>query len=160
MKENSRLKSFLASIPTVSIEDPKNDLVSRSKFNFSYFSKVDQAGQDFKDWSHDELIDLCEKLTHFSREPLSHWQKTKAGGGKGHFMEVYKVYPAKSKFPLPSHVPHQALWARFRLDRGTRLVGFILPIGYDRKSHNCGTFYDCNTFYVVFLDRDHEFYPM
>ena len=61
-------------------------------------------------------------------------------------------------FKPPTYVPHQARWARFRLEYDIRLAGFVIPGEYNGKEHN-GTKmrFDCNTFYVVFLDRDHKF---
>ena len=87
------------------------------------------------------------------------------GGSKGnrkkrqHILEIYDRYPAKSEFIEPKTVPHQARWARFRLEGKVRLIGFVLPNDYDGQEH-VGTKrrFDCNTFYVVFLDQNHLFY--
>lgn len=160
MRPNTKKIGFLASIPIISIHDISNDLAKRAKFNFSYFCEQPQAGQNFNGWTNEELVGLCEKLVNFSREPLGYWEKTRAGMGKGHVFEVYDSFPRKSNFDEPPHVPHQALWARFRIDRATRLVGFVLPSEFDRKEQGCGYLFDCNTFYIVFLDKNHDFYLM
>jgi hypothetical protein len=81
------------------------------------------------------------------------------GKGGGTVLSIYGAFPQKSKFCHPKHVPHQVCWGRFRLDFSGRLVGFILPAEYDGKYHaKTGKRFDCNTFYVVFLDANHSFY--
>lgn len=160
MKPNKRKISFLASIPTISIESQDNDLARRAKFNFSYFIRQAQAGQAFDEWTNDELVELCNKFVAYSREPLAHWEKTRAGMGGGHILELYKKFPDRSNFTEPTHVPLQAIWGRFRIDRATRLVGFVLPVDYNGTKHHCGHLFDCNTFYIVFLDKNHDFYLM
>lgn len=159
MKANTRKIKFLESIPVVSILVDDNDLAKRCKFNFSYFVSQPQAGQEFSDWTHEELIDLCEKLKDFSREPLEHWFKVRSGMGGNNILSKYPCFPPHSKFTHPKNVPFQAIWTRFRLDRGTRLIGFTLPDEFRNVDHPCGHKFDCNTFYVVFLDKEHQFYP-
>lgn len=158
MKPNRKKLNFLASIPTVSIDDTSNDLAKRAKFNFSYFICPPEAGQSFDGWSNEELVDLCQKLVIYSKETLDHWQKVRAGMGGGHVLEVYKNFPRRSNFKEPLHVPLEALWARFRIDRATRVVGFVLPSIFDKSMSKCGHLFDCNTFYLVFLDKNHDFY--
>ena len=157
MSENSRKDRFLASIPEASIDLPEDTLTKRCKFNFSYFCKQ-VAGQSFAEWDHRDLIRLLEKLREYSTMPLSHWQNQRVGAGGNSVLEIYGAFPQKSDFSHPKHVPHQARWGRFRLEQAVRLVGFVLPPGYHDQVHPCGSRYDCNTFYVVFLDADHRFY--
>ena len=48
---------------------------------------------------------------------------------------------------------------RFRLDWAGRLCGFVVPHEYSNMvQSNNGHQFDCNTFYVVFIDDNHEFY--
>ena len=40
-------------------------------------------------------------------------------------------------------------------------IGFVIPEEFSNKNSSCGSnsvSYDSNTFYVVFLDREHRFY--
>jgi hypothetical protein len=155
--KNSRKDSFLSSIPTATIDCDKDKLATKCKFNYSYMDFSQEAGQDFDDWSPVHLLMLSKKLVEFSRESLSHWAQRRAGGGK--VLVVYPKFPENSDFIHPKSVPHQAQWARFRLEKKIRLIGFLVPEAYDGKKHgNNGFRFDCNTFYVVFLDRDHRFY--
>ncbi|MBU1537422.1 hypothetical protein KKF84_19055, partial [Myxococcota bacterium] len=83
-----------------------------------------QAGQDFKDWSHKQLYELFEKLKHFGEHSIKHLQLQKHG--KQHTLEVYGAFPAHSQFSLPAHVPDDVRWARFRLEGANRLIGFVV----------------------------------
>lgn len=148
---NSKKNAFLASIPTTSIDEKSNNLAARCKFNFSYFT-VQPRSQDFPDWTHKNLSDLFSKLKEYSKEPLLHWSAQRV-------LAIYGAFPTKSNLAFPKHVPHQAVWGRFRLDSASRLAGFILPKDYDKKfQHMNEHTFCCNTFYVVFLDENHDFY--
>jgi hypothetical protein len=67
---------------------------------------------------------------------------------------------SKTDFKFPKRtVPHQARWGRFRLGAKARLIGFVVPDEYRVKIHSGTNMkFDCNTFYAVFLDRDHTFW--
>jgi len=156
--KNSRKDAFLAQIPKVSIDDLHDTLAGRSKFNFSYFD-VQEAGQSFEGWSHEQLYKLLEKLKHYSAEPLKYWMSQRCGAGSRKILTFYDQFPSRSSFKRPVHIPHQAIWGRFRLESAVRVVGFVLPSEFDKKLHpGTGYVFDCNTFYVVFLDAEHKFF--
>ena len=159
--KNTKREAFLNNIPCISIDDVSNNLAKRCKFNFSYMDFSQSAGQKFEDWSKEQLSKLLNKLHDYGKESLKYWksQKINSGRAKQNVLEVYDKFPNRTDFTRPKHIPHQALWARFRLERMVRLIGFVLPESYHQKKH-LGTkeFYDCNTFYVVFLDANHKFY--
>lgn len=155
---NSGKDKFLLSIPTASIELPEDTLHSRCKFNFSFFEKQ-AAGQDFSDWSKEGLVSLFTKLKDFGKQPLEYWMHQRVGKS-GTVLAIYGAFPANSSFSVPKSVPHQAYWGRFRLDWSARLCGFIIPSQYEGKIFQKGGKMFCsNTFYVTFLDENHEFYP-
>ena len=62
ISKNSRRDSFLNNIPCVSIDDVKNDLTNRCKFNFSYMDFSQPAGQRFEAWTQMELAKLLNKV--------------------------------------------------------------------------------------------------
>lgn len=156
---NSKKRGFLDSIPQCSIESIEDKLAHKCKFNFSYFDNAQEACRDFPDMSQEDLLKLIEKLKEYGRFSLEHWAREKIGHGKNHVLEIYPCFPKKSDFKHPKHVPHQAQWARFRLDRTTRLIGFTLDKEYDGKQQNKSGFLFCsNTFYIVFVDPEHNFY--
>ena len=151
---NSRKDSFIKSIPLDSLEEVKADICSRCKFNFSYFDANQKYATDLEGWDENNLQLFFSKLKLFSRFPLSHWQHKVIGSHKNHVLEIYGAFPKKSCFKHPPHVPSDVDWARFRLDRKKRLIGFTIP-----KSHCVNnTFFDENVFYIVFLDLEHKFY--
>jgi hypothetical protein len=154
--KNTKRDHFIDDFPTVSLDSLDNNLTTRCKFNFSYFDNTAPA-QDFGQWDHNNLTKLLNKLKEYSCESLDHWKATPCKSG--HILEIYKNFPSKSDFKLPRHIPIQAHWGRFRLERMVRLVGFILPDNKRDEAHpRTGLRFDCNTFYVVFLDANHQFY--
>ena len=151
--ENSQQLKFLAAIPldSIDIEAEVHSLSVKCKFNFAYFD-AQKAGQAIQDWTEAEVKNLFEKLRHYSKESL-------IGLSKQEDFVNYKNFPKKSDFKHPKHVPNDVEWARFRLAAKVRLVGFIVPAHLHGKQHKTtGGVFDKNTFYVVFLDREHRFY--
>ena len=158
----SRLSSkFVESLPEVIIETSKINV--KCKFNLSYLDDDQPAGQKFFRWSHDtgisSLTNLLTKLKEYTYQPLNYWKNERAGGGGLKVLEYYGDFPKKSDFSHPRHVPSDAHWARFRLGNKVRLIGFV--ISKDSIKHlteDEQQKYDHNTFYVVFLDKEHKFY--
>lgn len=156
---NRKKDSFLKSIPTASLDSDSDCLSKKCKFNFAYMDFNQPAGQKFKDWSQGQLSKLLDKLHSYSKETLKYWTNERIGSKANKVLEIYGNFPKNSEFTHPKHVPHQVTWARFRLESSVRLIGFVLPQEYDKKKHPQMNFYfDCNTFYVVFLDANHKFY--
>jgi len=157
---NQKRDSFLSSIPTASIENKNDTITTKCKFNFAYMDFGQEAGQRFSDWGKKNLEELFEKLHHYSKDSLKYWETKRLGSGSNTVLEIYGTFPTnKSDFKFPRNIPHQAMWGRFRLEGRARLIGFVIPQEYDKKLHkNTQTFFDCNTFYVVFLDANHRFY--
>lgn len=153
---NRRKGSFLAQLPENELSSRGDLLTARCKFNFHYFVPG-APGQDWADWGLDGLSKLLRKLQLFSEKSLGEWENEKAGGLR--LLAFYNDFPVKSAFARPKQVPHDVRWGRFRLEQKIRLVGFVVPT--DKKgSVHCGTgqVFCANTFYVVFLDRDHQFW--
>ena len=158
--ENKRKTNFFKAIKALpSLEDETNNLTIRCKFNFSYFDSSQGAGQKFIDWTHKQLCELLGKIKEYTAKPLDYWRNQRVGKGGLKIHEIYGGFPTKSDFVRPKHVPHQAQWGRFRLGWKRRLVGFTIPTELHKTPHKkTGEFFDKNTFYVVFLDRDHKFF--
>lgn len=158
---NSKKNKFFEKVIKTSLGSEHDDLVSRCKFNFSYMDFDQDAGQTFKDWGEDKLVKLLNKLTEYNKSPLMYWRNQRVGSKSQNVLEIYGSFPKKSDFVHPAHVPDEVLWARFRLESAVRLIGFILPPEYNNKKHiSKDMYFDCNTFYVVFLDENHKFYKI
>ncbi|NOQ36166.1 MAG: hypothetical protein GQ569_09765 [Methylococcaceae bacterium] len=160
---NAKKNKFLKTVPQSDIET--SNIATRCKFNFSYFDANQPAGQDFSDWDSDSglnsLATLLNKVKDYTREPLSYWREQRVGGGGLKVLAYYGAFPKKSDFTPPPNVPHDVSWARFRLGNKVRLIGFVIPEKFSNKDSSRDSnkyYYDCNTFYVVFLDREHVFY--
>jgi len=153
--QNTKKRDFLNHLPVSSLDN--NDINQRCKFNFSYFDSSQDAGRNFKDWPAIQLEKLLNKLKDYSCSPLLYWQNARCGAGGLKILEVYGGFPKKSDFKHPQHVPYDVSWARFRLENMVRLVGFVIPKDIAERCKEHKTL-DCNTFYVVFLDREHKFY--
>lgn len=155
--DSTRKDKFLKSIPVNGLD--AGIITDRCKFNLSYFDNSQVAGQDFTGWSHDELLKLLEKLKHYTASSLDYWRNQRVGGGGLKVFEVYGNFPKRSEFTHPKHVPHDVQWARFRLENMVRLIGFVIPRGIEcKKDVVLKEAFDSNTFYIVFLDKNHKFY--
>lgn len=156
---NAKRETFLGSIPTASIDANDDKLTTKCKFNLAYMEIGQAAGQSFDDWDKNQLTQLLSKLHSYSKESLDYWSKLRIGKKGNTVLEIYGNFPTKSDFTHPKHVPHQALWARFRLESCVRLIGFVIPPTYHQQKHpTTSLYFDCNTFYVVFLDANHRFF--
>jgi hypothetical protein len=120
-----------------------------SLFNFSYF-EVQAPGKDFSDLENTTLVNLVNKLKEYGRESLEYWS-TQPVGKSGTVFSIYGAFPSKSDFTHPRHVPHQAEWARFRIDWATRLCGFTIPRGYHGKTHKGSVMIHLDIFYNNFV---------
>ncbi len=111
-------------------------------FNFKFFCFGKNGGQSFEEWEHEKILaDLNNKLKNFSGKTID---ELRSDGT----LEIYDSYPKSSKFTCPSAlVITNAIWCRLRLTGRRRLIGFLSP---DEPK---------KTFYVVFLDKNHEFAP-
>lgn len=148
---NSRTENFVKSIPERGVDSEGETLSTRCKFNFHYF-QAGPPGQAWGDWDHSELSKLLQKLQFYSESSLTNWEKEGV-------LCIYNSFPSKSDFSHPKTVPHDVRWARFRLEQKVRLVGFVVPSSLDGQPHCSSKKLFCsNTFYVVFLDREHRFY--
>lgn len=155
--KNSKKDSFLNSIPTISLDAIDNDLSMRCKFNFSYFHVQEGISQSFADWAEHELVKLLEKLKEYSKFSLEHWKKQIVG--KYPVLAIYDQFPTNTDFQQPTFIPHQAEWGRFHLENTVRIIGFVIPHSHHDQPHSKTRIrYDRNTFYIVYLDRDHRFY--
>jgi hypothetical protein len=156
---NKKRNKFLDSIPQKSLELVSDNTACRCKFNFSFMDFNQPAGQKFSDWENDLKNYLFERLVEYCKFSLKYWENQRAGSGNNKIFTVYKSFPLKSDFTFPKYIPHEVWWARFWIRGTIRLVGFVLPPIYDQKEQS-GYIFDCNTFYVVFLDKDHRFYKV
>ncbi|MBL6735280.1 MAG: hypothetical protein ISP86_05325 [Shewanellaceae bacterium] len=157
-RTNKRKEHFLTN-PKLKQGIEYSGIEKKCKFNFDYFDDTQNAGQSFRDWQDEAikspesattLAKLMHKLKDYSAKSLDDWKR------EDH-LAFYDKFPQHSEFQYPHHVPEGVQWGRFRLSGKVRLVGFRLK--KDNLPKDNPSKYDMNTFYVVFLDKEHLFYP-
>lgn len=160
-KKNSKKQIFLDKLPSSGIET--SNVASRCHFNFSYFSP-DNGGQSWEEWNipagSSSLESLAKKLVHFTNESLKYWEEQRAGAGGLKVLTFYPSFPNNTLFDLPKSVPHDVKWGRFRLGNKVRLAGFRIPTELDGKLDTNGNILSADVFYLVFLDKNHEFWTI
>jgi hypothetical protein len=155
MSRNTRKSLFLTQINQSLLQDELGVLQHKISFNFHFFDHSQEHASAFSDLTHEQLIKFCEKLRQYTKESIEHWKRERIGSRSGRVIEVYGGFPTHSEFQCPTHVPANIEWARFRLESDFRLVGFII-----NEKHAAELMISKNTFYVVFIDQKHKFYPM
>jgi hypothetical protein len=153
IRHNPQRESFIERAKKLDTIDVVSNKFLNVAFDFQFFDKTQVAGQDFSDWSPDQILKLIDKIKGYCKETLAHWNKMPVGQGRNHVLEIYGTFPAKSEFTPPLHVPIDAKWARFRLEGDMRLIGFVVP-NEKCEEHKLPK----NIFYVVFLDAYHKFF--
>jgi hypothetical protein len=152
-KSNKTKNSVLNSVDSLKdvTFDDAMDLITIS---FKYFC-VNQipVGQNFPDWKDKMRLDLLEKLAEYTKYSRQHWKNQKSNGLP--LLAEYGTFPVNSDFKVPSNIPNpkELIWSRFRLMQKVRVCGFFVSREI-AKNYSLSE----NTFYVVFLDKDHKFY--
>lgn len=155
-KKNAKRQAFIDRFPQTSLE--ASNIESRCKFNFSFFDDTQLHGSSLSALEPGALASIMEKVKSYSNNDLNYWRNQRCGSKGLKILADYERFPPGSSFLHPKFVPHDVTWSRFRMENLSRLIGFTIP--GDLKKINPGKFqYDTNTFYVVFIDLEHNFYP-
>lgn len=111
-----------------------NDKYSKNfRFSFEYLDP--NQGQSFTDWEKDKLlVKMLETLSCYCKEPIISKQ--------GKNFKEYGEFPSKSGFKYPKHIDKDVNWGALHITSKVVLGGFVQG----------------NTFFVVFLDKDHQFW--
>lgn len=128
------------SIITQTLQKKKSSLEETKdhfKVSFEHFDKTQKYGSSFKNWQKEQF--LADTLKLF--QGFSHQSLQSIFNGKK--FALYGDFPGHSKFNHPSNVPQDAHWARIHLTGLVVLAGHVVG----------------NTFYLVFFDKGHNFYP-
>lgn len=155
MSTNHKKSAFLKKVPRTEVETC--GILKFMKFNFKFFDSTQEYGSAVDDLSEDEAKNLFKKIISFSGKSLNEWAMENAGGNGLKVYGRYGDFPKPSGFVHPVHVPHDAVWGRFRLGNKYRLVGFVVPDSLNGTSKE-NFFFERNTFYIVFIDKSHKFY--
>jgi hypothetical protein len=104
-------------------------------FSFKHFDP--RQGECWEDWQNEKLLArMCERFReHCLTEPF-----TKCFGER---FKQYGPLPTNSRFRHPPHVPQDAVWTSMHIKGEPCVIGHMIR----------------NVFYIVFLDKEHVFYP-
>lgn len=104
--------------------------------SFKHLDKTQGLG--IYQWEADKrLANTVDILSGYCQRPLLE----QCDGKK---FTIYGDFPKRSAFTHPSYIPEDANWARIHIDGTHIIAGHIFH----------------NTFFVVFLDHEHQFYIM
>ena len=120
--------------------DVKTQGLKRSDFLVFGLKFLDRSqGQDFQDWEINEIRSKAlDRISGLCSMTLQQAITSK----------IVKIYgtglPINSKFKIPLNLPDDTEWASIRIQGKERIIGFI-ENGF--------------IFQVVFLDKEHLFFP-
>ena len=120
-------------------------------FNFRYFISGKGFGQSFEEWQAEGILaEYNEKLKEYSRKTI---RELKQDG----ILEIYEEYPLDSGFKRPEALKNAGIkWGRLRLTGRRRVIGCMCKAESTEDKALGG---NTRIFYVVFLDKEHEFAP-
>jgi hypothetical protein len=114
---------------------PPKLLKKEMLFSFKDFDHT--QGQTFHDWHENKLLHiLLERIREFCKFSRPEAEQNRC-------LKVYGNFPKNSVFKHPVYVAEDAAWASLRIQGKERVAGHIID----------------NIFYVVFLDKEHHFWP-
>ncbi len=98
-------------------------------------------------------LELLQKLAEYTKYSRLHWKNQKINGLS--LLAEYGNFPINSELKIPFNIPNskELIWSRFRLMQKVRVCGFFVTDDI-AKEFSLST----NTFYIVFLDKEHLFY--
>ena len=130
-------RNFQRSRKELKVREPG---LEKKKYLVFSLKELDKTqGQSFEDWEENELLAKALNRIHgFCR--MTFPEALSSG-----LIKIYgKGLPDHCKFKHPKHVHDDIEWASIRVQGKERIIGFIE---------------DDFIFQVVFLDKDHLFYP-
>jgi hypothetical protein len=106
------------------------------KIVFSFKDFDHTQGQTFAQWGDIKLLRiLLDKIREYSRKTILEAQQAS--------FNIYGEFPSHSHFTHPRHIIPDAIWASMHIQGKECIAGHIID----------------NTFYVVFFDKEHHFWP-
>ena len=108
---------------------------SKNKFVVSFKDLDRNQGQTFEDWNEDGLlVNMLNTLREYCQKTMQENKSDK--------FKVYGYFPPKYNFKHTKHIPEDANWACLHITGKNCIAGHVIE----------------NIFYVVFLDKNHEFW--
>lgn len=143
---------------------PTKELIDSCSFNF-FFLTEDQSVEEstIAYWEKEGLFSKhLSKIQNFSKHSLKQLLADQ------NFRKLFKclrdksAQPSNARLSMPSAVPSCAEWYEFHLGGLQRLIGFVMPGQFHGEKFpgvDSEFSINKNTFYVVFFDGAHDFWP-
>lgn len=135
-KQKSFIQTVLEQKKNRSVND--SELTGNFQISLQYYNDDQPSKETLLDWQNDGLLaKALDVLKGYCQRPL-HEQ---IDGDK---FAMYNEFPPKDKtdFSFPKNVPEDAHWARIHVNGRSVIVGHVVN----------------NTFFIVFLDKNHRFW--
>jgi hypothetical protein len=131
MKGKSRFPGAISGKARLPVKPVKKELL----FSFKDFDHT--QGQTFHNWHEHKLLHiLLERIKEFCKFSRPEAEQNQC-------LKVYGDFPRHSDFKHPAYIAEDAEWASLHIQGKERIAGHIID----------------NIFYVVFLDKEHRFWP-
>jgi hypothetical protein len=115
---------------------PEHPPAKARELVFSFRDFDPSQGQTFTQWGDSKLLRvLLDKIREYSRKTIPEAQIAS--------FRIYGTFPPHSRFTSPRHITPDATWASMHIQGKECIAGHVVG----------------NIFYVVFLDREHHFWP-
>jgi len=129
--KSSEIKSAIRGLSNNEITNQK----AKELFTVNFKDLDVNQGQTFLEWEKEGLLaPMLDRIKEYCKMPLSK--------NLGDRFKSYGSFPPKSNFKHPKHVPNDVNWASLHIKGRVCIAGYIYE----------------NIFYVVFLDKNHEFW--
>lgn len=143
---------------------PTKGLIDSCSFNF--FFLTEDSGVDESTIAHWEKEGLFSKhltkLQSYSKRSLKGMLSDSGMRGMLKCLRDKSAQPSNARLHMPKEVPSCAEWYEFHLGGKQRVIGFVMPgeLHGERFPDVESEFtISKNTFYVVFFDGGHDFWP-
>lgn len=143
---------------------PTKNLIDSCSFNF-FFLTEDKSVEEstIAYWEKEGLLSKhLTKLQSYSKSSLKNMLCDQGMSRMFKCLRDKSAQPSDARLHMPSAVPTCAEWYEFHLGGLQRLIGFIMPGEFhNEKFPNVDSEFmvNKNTFYVVFFDGAHDFWP-
>jgi len=143
---------------------PTKELMEASSFNFFFLTEdPDIEKSTIAYWEKERLFSKhLTKFQSYSKRSLKSMLADRSFRGMFKRLRDKSAQPSDASLHMPPEIPTCADWSEFHLGGLQRLIGFMMPGNlHGEKFPDIDSEFTINknTFYVVFFDGGHDFWP-
>ena len=143
---------------------PTKGFIDSCSFNFFFLTEGQSVEKStIAYWEKEGLFSKhLSKLQDYSKRSLKGMMSDKGMRGMFKALRDKKAQPSDAKLHMPPEVPSCVEWYEFHLGGKQRLIGFLMPGELDGEKFpgvDSEFLISKNTFYVVYFDGGHDFWP-